>query len=66
MRRRAAAEAGCPFDLERAPLLRTSLLQLARQKHVLFSKTGFEPRVREWGSGTQVLLLTPAELLAPF
>jgi amino acid adenylation domain-containing protein len=35
VRRRAAAEAGCPFDLECAPLLRTSLLQLARQKHVL-------------------------------
>jgi uncharacterized protein len=35
-------------------------------QHVLFSKTGFEPRVRRWAAGTQARLLTPAELLAPF
>jgi hypothetical protein len=35
-------------------------------QHVLFSKTGFESRVRDWAAGTQALLLTPTELLAPF
>ncbi|RYZ39080.1 MAG: amino acid adenylation domain-containing protein, partial [Myxococcaceae bacterium] len=34
-RRRAEAEAIRPFDLEKGPLLRTSLLRLGKQEHVL-------------------------------
>jgi amino acid adenylation domain-containing protein/non-ribosomal peptide synthase protein (TIGR01720 family) len=34
-RRRANAEAQCPFDLEQGPLLRTSLLRLGEQEHIL-------------------------------
>ncbi len=33
--------------------------------HLLFSKQGFDARVREWAAGTRARLLTPADLLAP-
>jgi uncharacterized protein len=33
--------------------------------HLLFSKTGFDERVRTWAEGTRARLLTPNELLAP-
>jgi AAA+ ATPase superfamily predicted ATPase len=35
-------------------------------QHVLFSKSGFDPRVRDWAATTRSHLLTPAELLGPF
>lgn len=35
-------------------------------QHVLFSKTGFDPRARDWAADTRTRLLTPAALLAPF
>lgn len=34
--------------------------------HLLFSKSGFVDRVVRWAAGTRALLLTPADLLAPF
>lgn len=34
--------------------------------HLLFSKTGFDERVREWVAGTRARLLEPADLLASF
>jgi AAA+ ATPase superfamily predicted ATPase len=33
--------------------------------HVLFSKEGFDERVRAWAAGTRARLLGPADLLAP-
>jgi hypothetical protein len=35
-------------------------------QHVLFSKTGFHPRVAEWGIANRTRMLTPADMLAPF
>ncbi len=37
VRRRAAEEAGTPFDLATGPLFRTTLLRLSEQEHVLLS-----------------------------
>lgn len=34
--------------------------------HLLFSKGGFDERVRTWAAGTRVRLLSPDDLLAPF
>lgn len=35
-------------------------------RHLLFSKAGFDERVRAWAAGTSARLLTPADILAPF
>ena len=34
--------------------------------HLLFSKHGFDDRIRDWASGTRARLLTPADLFTPF
>lgn len=41
-------------------------LLVPNAQHILFSKSGFEQKVQWWAEGNSAILLTPADMLAPF